>query len=304
MISPNKILVTGARGLVGSGFKDVIGVSRCDFNLTNESDVARMFQTHQPRWVIHTAARVGGVLANMQANGEFYRDNVLINTHVIDQAQRHGVERLICFLSTCIFPDDIEYPLDETKIHLGAPHASNFGYAHAKRMCDVQLMAYNQQFGTGYFGVIPTNIYGPNDNYNLDTGHVLPSLIHRCYLAKKHNTDLVVWGTGRPLREFIFSQDVADLCMRLLESDHHTTPVILSTSEEISISDLALLICDKMKFGGRVFFDHSKPDGQYRKNSTNAKLLSIIKDYKFTPLEQGIEETIEYFCKNFEQVRK
>lgn len=304
MISPDKILVTGSHGLVGSEFPGTIGVNRSDFDLVNGADVATMFAQHKPQWVIHTAARVGGVLANMKANGEFYRDNVLINTHVIDQAQRHGVEKLVCFLSTCIFPDNIEYPLDETKIHLGAPHPSNFGYAHAKRMSDIQLMAYNQQFGTGYFGVIPTNIYGPNDNYNLDSGHVLPSLIHRCYLAKKHNTDLVVWGTGRPLREFIFSRDVADLCMRLLASDHHSTPVILSTSEEISIADLALIICDKMKFNGRVLFDHSKPDGQYRKNSTNAKLLSIIKDYKFTPLEQGLEITIEHFCKNFEQVRK
>ena len=304
MIDPREILVTGAHGLVGSEFGRVNRVSRLDYDLTDCSQVDQMFNTYKPKWVVHTAARVGGVLANMQANGEFYRDNVLINTNVIDQAQKHGIEKLICFLSTCIFPDQTEYPLDESKIHLGPPHTSNFGYAYAKRMCDVQLNAYNQQFGTKYFGVIPTNIYGPNDNFNLNTGHALPSLIHRCHLAKLTNSDLVVWGSGKPLREFIFSKDVADLCLQLLQSDHHTGPVILSAGEEITIADLALLICDKMKFQGRVIFDTTKPDGQYRKHSTNAKLLSIIKDYKFTPLEQGIEITVDHFYKNFNQLRK
>jgi GDP-L-fucose synthase len=303
-IDPRKILVTGANGLVGSEFDQVTRVSRQDYDLSIGSQCNLMFETYKPKWVIHTAARVGGVWANMQSNGDYYRDNVLINTNVIDQAQKHGVEKLICFLSTCIFPDQTEYPLDETKIHLGAPHPSNFGYAYAKRMCDIQISAYNQQFGTEYFGVIPTNIYGPNDNFNLDTGHALPSLIHRCYLAKINNVDLTVWGSGKPLREFIFSKDVAEICLKLLESDHHTSPVILSTSEEISIADLVVLICDKMKFKGRIVFDTSKPDGQYRKNSTNAKLLSIIKDYKFTPLDQGIELTVNHFCENISHIRK
>lgn len=304
MIDPREILITGAHGLVGSEFGRVNRVSRLDYDLTDSSQADRMFNTYKPKWVVHTAARVGGVLANMQANGEFYRDNVLINTNIIDQAQKHGVEKLICFLSTCIFPDQTDYPLDESKIHLGPPHESNFGYAYAKRMCDVQLNAYNQQFGTKYFGVIPTNIYGPNDNFNLNSGHVLPSLIHRCHLAKLTNSDLIVWGSGKPLREFIFSKDVADLCLQLLQSDHSATPVILSNCEEITIADLATIICDKMKFQGRIVFDQSKPDGQYRKNSTNKKLLSIIKDYKFTPLEQGIEITVNHFCENFNHVRK
>jgi GDP-L-fucose synthase len=171
-------------------------------------------------------------------------------------------------------------------------------------MCDIQLQAYNQQYGTKYFSVVPTNIYGPNDNYSLEHGHVLPSLIHRCYLAKQNNTPLIVWGSGKPLREFIFSKDVADLCLKLLKSDHHTTPVILSSMQEITIADLVVLICDAMKFKGNIVFDSTKPDGQYRKNSTNTKLISIIKDYKFTPIKQGIEITVDHFLNNVNQVRK
>ena len=189
-------------------------------------------------------------------------------------------------------------------MHNGPPHDSNFGYAYAKRMSDIQISAYNQQFGTKFFSVIPTNVYGPNDNFHLENGHVIPSLIHRCYLAKLNNTNLDIWGSGKPLREFIFSRDVADLCSKLLLCYNDTTPVILSTSEEISIHDLVMLICDKMKFKGSIRFDSTKPDGQYKKSSTNKKLLSIINDYKFTPIDQGIEESIEFFCQNYNTVRK
>jgi GDP-L-fucose synthase len=298
------ILVTGGQGLVGSEFTNVYKVGRADADLLDPIQVDNLYKLYQPKFVIHTAAKVGGVLANINAQGDFYRENVLINSNVIDQAKNNGVEKLICFLSTCIFPDDVSYPIDETMIHLGPPHQSNFGYAYAKRMCDIQVEAYNQQFGTKYFSVIPTNIFGPNDNFSLKNGHVIPGLIHRCYLAMQNNTNLEVWGSGHSLREFIFSRDVADLCLKLLESDYTGGPVILSTAQEITIADLVTLICDKMKFKNKIIFDSSKPNGQYRKHSTNKKLLSIIKDYKFTPIEQGLEETIEHFCKNFNSVRK
>jgi GDP-L-fucose synthase len=298
------LLVTGGYGLVGSEFSNAIKFRSNQFNLTDQIQTQNMFAQYRPRHVIHAAAKVGGIKANMDLPGQFYLDNILMNTHVIEQARLHGVEKMICFLSTCVFPDGLNTCLDESKIHVGPPHSSNFAYAYAKRMCDIQLQAYNQQYGTKYFSVIPTNIYGPNDNYSLEHGHVLPSLIHRCYLAKQNNTQLTVWGSGKPLREFIFSKDVADLCLKLLDSDHHTTPVILSSMQEIAIADLVVLICDAMKFKGSIVFDGTKPDGQYRKNSTNAKLTSIIKDYKFTPIQQGIEITVDHFLNNFNRVRK
>jgi GDP-L-fucose synthase len=297
-------LVTGGNGLIGSEFTNVVRTTHQEFDLTNALHVHNMYIKYRPKAVIHTAARVGGVLANTNFVGDFYTENILINTNVIEYARIHNVEKLICFLSTCVFPDKIEYPIDETMIHQGPPHHSNFGYAYAKRMSDVQLAAYNQQFGTRYFSVIPTNVYGPRDNYNLENGHVIPSLIHRCYLAIQNNTNFEVWGSGKPLREFIFSRDVADLCQQLLTDYTDTTPVILSTSEEITIADLVMLICDKMKFKNKIIFDSNKPDGQYRKNSTNKKLLSIVGDYKFTPIDIGLEETIEHFCQNFSTIRK
>jgi len=219
-------------------------------------------------------------------------------------AYRSGVKKLICFLSTCVFPDDVIYPLTEDKIHLGPPHTSNAPYAYAKRMADVMIQSYNQQYGTQYFSVIPTNIYGPNDNYSLENSHVIPALIHKVYLAQKNNTDLIVWGSGKPLREFIYSKDVAAITTLLLEKYQGTKPIILSTSEEISIREVVELICDIFNFKNNIIFDSSKPDGQYRKPSDNSYLKSIIGDYNFTPLRIGLEETISYFIENYNIIRK
>jgi GDP-L-fucose synthase len=259
---------------------------------------------HSPKYVIHTAGKVGGLGANMNMLGEFYYDNIMMNTNIIESCRIYGVEKLICFLSTCVFPDNVEYPLTEEKIQLGPPHSSNFGYAYAKRMAQVQIDAYNKQYGTKYFSVIPCNIYGPNDNYNLENGHVIPSLIHKTYLAKKNNTDLIIWGSGKPLREFIYSRDIAKICMILLEKYNDTEPIILSTSQEITIREVVEMIVEIMGFTGNIIYDETKPDGQYRKPSDNTKLLSIIGDFEFTPLREGLEETIEFFVKNYNILRK
>ena len=209
-----------------------------------------------------------------------------------------------CFLSTCVFPDDVEYPLTEKKIHLGEPHTSNYPYAYAKRMADIQIRAYREQYGLNYVSVIPTNIYGPNDNFNLASGHVIPSLIHKCYLAKKNDTSFSVWGSGKPLREFIYSKDVGKLTTWVLENYNEEEPIILSTSEEVSIKDVVCLIVKHMDFTGDVVWQDDKPDGQFRKPSDNSKLLSYLPDFKFTSLDNGLKETIDWFVKNYESCRK
>jgi GDP-L-fucose synthase len=177
-------------------------------------------------------------------------------------------------------------------------------YAYAKRMMDVQNRAYNKQFGTKYFSVIPTNVYGPNDNHNLDNSHVVPALIHKCYLAKQNNTNLEVWGSGSPLREFVFARDVARICEQLLEKYDNTDPIIISNSQEISIKSLVELICDIFKFNGRIIWISDNPDGQYRKPTDNSKLRSVLPDFNFTPIEVGLTETIEHFQQNYHKVRK
>ena len=215
------------------------------------------------------------------------------------------MNKFIGFLSTCIFPDNLGKAYHEDDLHLGPPHDSNFAYAYAKRMLDVQVRAYNNQYGLKYFNVIPTNIYGPNDNFNIENGHVIPGLIHKVYLAKKNNTPLIVYGSGIAKREFIFSKDVSNICLKLLKKYQDDKPVIISnSSEEISIDQIVNLIVEISNFKGEVIYDKTKSDGQLIKKTNNEKLLSVIGDYSFTPIEDGLQQTIEWFFNNYEKAKK
>jgi GDP-L-fucose synthase len=301
----NKILVTGGHGLVGHEFvgNKYYKPTSKEYNLKNTEDVNRLMLKRFDS-VIHTAGKVGGLGGNMNHKGEFFYDNIMINTNVIESARISGVKNLVAFLSTCVFPDNIEYPLTEKKIHLGPPHFSNDAYAYSKRMVDVQIRAYREQYGLNYKSVIPTNIYGPNDNYDIKNGHVVPSLIHKCFLARENKTPLTIWGSGDPLREFIFSRDVAVLSEWVLHNYNENEPIILSTSEEISIREVVDIIVEIMNFKGKVVFDTSKPDGQFRKPSDNSKIKNHLPNFKFTDLFDGLKETIEFFEKNYNILRK
>ena len=298
-----KLLVTGGNGLVGSSINSDVKVGK-EYNLIIPEETDKMFQFHKPTHVIHCAGKVGGVMGNMNFKGEYFYNNLMINTNVIEGARKSGVEKLVSFLSTCVFPDNVEYPLTESKIHLGEPHISNYPYAYAKRMADIQIRAYREQYGLNYVSVIPTNIYGPNDNFSLTHGHVMPMLIHKLYLAQQNNTDFTVWGSGKPLREFIYSKDVAKLSEWAVENYNESEPIIFSTSNEISIMDLVDLLVKEFNFKGKVIFDSTKPDGQYRKPSDNSKLKSYLPNFKFTPIEEGIKETVKWFIENYEISRK
>jgi len=299
-----KRLVTGGTGMVGSAIDADLKIGRKDCDLINWQEVNAFFEKHQPEEVIHCAAKVGGIWGNMNYKGDFFRDNILMNTHVIEAARLHGVKRLVAFLSTCVFPDEVTYPLSEDKIHLGPPHTSNDAYAYAKRMTDVQIRAYREQYDLNYVSVIPTNIYGPNDLFDMENGHVVPSLIHRCYLAREQGKDLEVWGSGKPLREFIFSEDVAKLSEWALEHYQEAEPIIFSTSEETSIKDLVEMIADLLRFKGKLIWLTDKPDGQHRKPSDNSKLKKYLPDFEYTPLYKGLQKTIEWFEANYPNIRK
>ena len=302
----NKILVTGGSGLVGSEFlkPNFIRLSSIDADLRIREDVDNIFKTIKFDSVIHCAGKVGGLGGNMNNKGQFFYDNIMINTNVIESARIHGIKNLVTFLSTCVFPDNVEYPLTESKIHLGPPHFSNDAYAYAKRMADIQIRAYKEQYGVNYKSVIPTNIYGPKDNYDIENGHVIPSLIHKCYLARENKTDFSIWGSGTPLREFIFSRDVSKLTEWVLNNYEENEPIILSTSEEISIKEVVGIIVELMNFKGDVIFDSSKPDGQFRKPSNNSKIKNYLPNFKFTPLYEGLKETIDWFEGNYNVIRK
>lgn len=290
--------------MLGSHLSAELKPSRNNCNLSDWQSVLRYFEEHKPTELIHAAAKVGGVWANMNYKGDFFRENILMNTHVIEAARLVGVKKLLAFLSTCVFPDKVDYPLSPDKIHLGPPHSSNDAYAYSKRMTEVQLRAYREQYGLEYISVIPTNIYGPHDLFDLENGHVLPALIHRCFLARERGQDLEVWGTGKPLREFIFAPDVAELSEWLLENYNEPEPVILSTSEEVSIKELVGILVELLNFKGKVRWLSEKPDGQYRKPSDNSAIKSLRPDFRFTPLYEGLKQTVAWFEENYPNIRK
>ena len=301
----NKILITGADGLVGSaikglGLEDAVYLTRGDVDLTDFDRTKEKFLEIMPSRVIHLAAKVGGIGGNINHSGDYFRNNILINTNVLEAARLAGCEKLISFMSTCVFPDKCTYPLNEKNLHNGPPHFSNLGYAYAKRMLDVQSTAYRNEWGCNYIVAIPTNIYGPHDNFSLNEGHVIPALIHRMYLAKKTGAPFNVWGTGDPLREFVFADDIARLAVWALDNYPEETPIIFSSQKEVSIKDLVGMVAEKFNFKGDVVFDSNKPDGQFRKPSDGSKLNSYLSDFKWTLLDEGLDRTIDWFVKNYE----
>ena len=310
-----KVLVTGGTGLVGSAIKKIsdnydnytfffISSKNCD--LTNYERTKELFERLRPQYVIHLAANVGGLFKNMNHKVEMYEVNTLINLNVLKCAHLVGVKKCISCLSTCIFPDNTSYPINEEMLHNGPPHISNDCYAYAKRMLEVHSMAYNQQYGDDFVCVIPTNIYGPHDNFNLEDAHVIPALIHKCHLAKEAGEDFVVRGSGTPLRQFIYSEDLAVLIMRVLEDYQENGSIILSVSEEdeVSIKDIAIEIAKAFNYEERIVFDTSYSDGQYKKTADNRKLKNLIGDYKFIGINEGIKKSVEWFLENYDSCRK
>jgi GDP-L-fucose synthase len=210
---------------------------------------------------------------------------------------------LMYFYCDCLLSS---LPRSSTLRSNGPPHHSNEAYAYAKRMIDVQNRAYSRQYGSLFTSVVPTNVYGAHDNYHIEDSHVIPGLVHKVYLAKRDNTPLTVWGSGSPLRQFIYSRDLAALFLWTMRSYDDAAPIILSVDEEaeISIRELVALIVKAMDFKGEVVFDTTKADGQYKKTASNKKLRTLHPTFKFTPIEEGIKESVDWFVANYETLRK
>lgn len=298
-----KTHLTGHKGLVGSAIKEQINTIDYHNRISEFESYDTFIKENSINTIIHTAARVGGVLENLNNKIEFYLENSKISNIVFEAAMKNKVKNFVNFSSTCVFPDKCSYPLKEEDIFNGPPHYTNDGYAYAKRMMQYMCQeARAKEFN--YFTIIPTNIFGPRDNYHLEKAHVLPALIHKFYLAKLNGTDITVWGTGSPLREFVFSKDLGRITKLLIETKFDYDSVIVSTSEEISIKDCVGEIARIMKFNGKVNFDTSKPDGQFRKPTDTTRLRSILPDFKFTPFSEALEESVEWFMSNYDEVRK
>ena len=311
------IMVSGGNGLVGKGIEHIsknsnkyqyqfVFLSSKEGDLTDYHQTKQIFEKYRPDYVIHLAANVGGLYKNMSQKVDMFEKNMQINMNVLKCCHEYHIKKVVCCLSTCIFPDSTTYPIDETMLHQGPPHSSNDAYAYAKRMLEVQCKAYQEQYGSRFVCVIPTNIYGSYDNFSLEDGHVIPSLIHKCYLAKEKGEDFVIRGSGTPLRQFIYSQDLAKLMMWTLEHYEDKEPIILSVSEkdEVSIAEVGRLIAREFEYEHRIVFDTGFSDGQFKKTANNGRLLGLVEDISFTPLEKGIKESVQWFKENGDTCRK
>lgn len=309
-----KILVTGGSGLVGFSIKKLcdqvnnkfVFVSSKDYDLTDISQVDNMFKTILPDSVIHLGANVGGLYKNMNYNLEIFESNLIMNFNILKKSHQHNVQKVISCLSTCIFPNDTIYPIDENMIHNGKPHDSNYGYSYAKRMLEVQSRLYREKYKRDYICIIPTNIYGENDNYNLENSHVIPALIHKCYLAKRNKEKFIIKGSGKPLRQFIFSDDLAKIILEILFSKKKFKNIILSVDEndEISIGEVGRLIASKFDYINNIKFDLDYSDGQFKKTANNNLFKKYFTNFKFLNINQGLDITIKYFIENFDNIRK
>ncbi|MBB1195130.1 GDP-L-fucose synthase [Flavobacterium sp. SOK18b] len=293
----SKIYVAGHRGMVGSaivkdlenkGFTNIITRTSVELNLIDQNAVARFFEIEMPEYVFLAAAKVGGIIANNTYRADFIYENILIQSNVIHQSYKTGVKKLLFLGSTCIYPKMAPQPLKEEYLLTGILEETNEPYAIAKiagiKMCD----AYRDQYGCNFISVMPTNLYGFNDNYDLQNSHVLPALLRKFHEAKQNNEkEVLVWGSGNPLREFLHASDMANACVYLMQNYNDKGFVNIGSGKEISISDLAFLIKDIVGFKGNVVFDVTKPDGTPRKLTDTTKLNSLGWKYSIE-LREGI----------------
>lgn len=300
----SKIFVAGHRGLVGSailraleekGYTNLVYRTRAELDLLSRDRVLSFFEEEGIEYVFLAAAKVGGIVANNEYPADFIRDNILIQTNVIDAAYRNNVKKLLFLGSTCIYPKFAPQPMKEEYLLTGVLEPTNEPYAIAKIAGITMCQSYNRQYGTKYISVMPTNMYGPNDNFDLKTSHVLPALIRKFHEAKVNQSpEVEVWGTGTPRREFLHSDDLADACLFLMNTYEENEIVNIGVGEDISIKELAYLIKDVVGYEGEVVFNTSAPDGTPRKLVDVTKINGL--GWKATiPLEDGIKAVYETF---------
>lgn len=308
MLKDKRVLITGGSGMLGRAFKDympdAISISSKQCDLRSREQVDQLFETHKPEYVFHLASRVGGVLANMENLGAFYFDNITMNTNVLDAARVHGVTKLLSCLSTCIYPDNVEYPLTEQQIHNGPPHSSNYTYAYTKRMIDIQSRAYRQQYGCNFISMSPNNLFGEHDNFDLQGSHVIPAIIRKIYEAKQSGNEVVLWGDGTPMREFTYVKDISKIAIFLMENYDQPDPINVGTTGEQSIISIVQKVSKFLNYDGHIEWDATKPNGQLRKPSCNSKLLSLgWNEKEYTNFDNALEATCRWFEEKYPNLR-
>ncbi len=314
-LKEKKIYVAGHRGMVGSaitrelekkGYKNLLLKDLSQLNLIRQTDTEDFFKVEKPDIVILAAAKVGGILANNTYRAEFIYDNLMIESNIIHSAFKNGVEKLIFLGSSCIYPKLAPQPLKEEYLLSDYLEYTNEPYAIAK-IAGIKLCEnYYRQYGSNFLSAMPTNLYGPNDNFNLETSHVLPALIRKFHEAKLNGNEkskVEIWGSGKPKREFLFVEDLAEAIVFLMEKinakdlyDNGISQLNIGTGEDLSISELAKLISEVIGFKGKIVYDSSKPDGTPRKLMDVSRIKNLGWKYK-TSLKEGIEKTYKWFLK-------
>lgn len=300
----SRVYVAGHRGLVGSAivrrlqredFRNLLTRRRAELDLTNPAEVESFFAAQEPEYVFLAAAKVGGILANATYPADFLHDNLSIEMNVINAAHRHGVKKLLFLGSSCIYPKYAPQPMKEEHLLTGALEPTNEAYAVAKiaglKLCE----AYRKQYGEDYVSVMPTNLYGPGDNFDLESSHVLPALIRKFHEAEERgDREVTIWGTGKPRREFLHVDDLADACLFLMDNYSGAEPVNVGVGEDVSIRELADLVRGVTGYAGEISQDLDKPDGAPRKLLDVSRINSL--GWKASiPLREGVESTYDWF---------
>lgn len=301
-----RIFVAGHNGMVGSaivrklkeiGYTNIITFDRSKLNLLNQLDVQSFFNINCPEYVFVCAAKVGGIKANNEMKGDFIYENIMIQSNIIKSSKDHNVKKLIFLGSSCIYPKMSPQPIKEEYLLTGPLEPTNDAYAIAKIAGIKMCQSFNQQYGTNFISVMPTNLYGPNDNYDLNNSHVLPAMIRKFHEAKLEGKDKVeIWGTGTPMREFLYVDDLADACYHLMMNYNGSEVVNIGTGVDITIKDLALTIKEVVGFEGEIYFNTDMPDGTPRKLLDVSRLKDLGWEYKIS-LREGIEKTYKDYVK-------
>lgn len=298
----SKIFIAGANGLVGSsltqylknqGYNNLLTPSSKEVDLTSEIQTSNFFKNHQPEYVFLCAAKVGGIKANSEYPAEFIRQNLAIQTNTIHQAKEHNVTKLLFLGSSCIYPKFCQQPIKEKYLLSGKLESTNRPYAIAKIAGITMCQAYHNQYGCNFISAMPTNLYGPKDNFNLDNSHVLPALIRKFHDALP-NKDVILWGTGKPKREFLYVDDLSSACLRLMLDYDSPELINVGSGTDISIKNLAELVQKIVGHKGSIKWDRSKPDGTPRKLLETSKINSLGW-FPTIDLEKGIELTYSWY---------
>jgi len=306
-----KILVTGASGFVGQnlmpklkekfGQENISGLKKYNCNLIDKDAVKYTICLYEPDVVIHLAGNVGGILANQENPGKFLYDNLMMGVNIIDVCKTYKTPKFIMLGTVCSYPKFTPVPFKESDFWNGYPEETNAPYGIAKKTLVEMLIAYRKQYGFNSTCLIPCNMYGPYDHFNLTSSHVIPALIMKVSRAIKDKVDKInVWGTGEASREFLYAEDCADAIIKAIDTDTDSTPINVGTGRETKIADLIELICFLMGYNGDIEFDSSKPDGQPRRSLDVSKAKSLLDFEAKTSLKQGLTKTIEYFYKEYD----